>query len=385
MTRKTLGLVALWGALGFGGYAGTATGQGWNAPPIGSVTPASYGTPANPCACSTPVPQVSAAICTPQQVTHVAVTEIHECRQTVQRPVVEQQLVDHQVTELHPVVETQTAQIPTVSYQTVTECQTRTRDAGQWIKTYQANPRVSPCEYDPRPGLSGWLNRTGYSIRMAFTPAVTAQHQYVPNVITESVPVTRQIAIPGTRQVAYQVTKMVPVTTTRKVAVNSVRMVAQEVVTKHPVTVMRPVGSLGTQSALLQPSPSSSTPVTSQLAPASRVPQRTATRPQGSSGAGSDEMFDSKDRSDDIRSGEAPAKNGQGKFIRPTRRDTGDAESEVAAKSQPSVHTTGFRPTNTAVRANQWVASRRPAPAAGPALPEENITVAETKTKKLNK
>ena len=213
--------------------------------------------PQIPCACSTLAPwsQQPAHACLGDRVSHVAVTEIHECRQTVQRPVVEQQLVDHQVTEMHPVCETQTANVPTVSYQTVTECQTRTRDAGQWVKSYQVQNRVSPCEYDPRPGFAGWMNRTGYSLRMAFTPTVTTQHQYVPNVITESVPVTRQIAIPGTRQVAYQVTRMVPVTTTRKVAVNSVRMVAQEVVTRHPVTVMRPVGSVGSAQAVLTPAP----------------------------------------------------------------------------------------------------------------------------------
>jgi hypothetical protein len=299
----------------------------------------------------------------------------------VQRPVVEQQLVDHQVTEMHPVVETQTANVPTVSYQTVTECQTRTRDAGQWVSSYQANPRVSPCEYDPRPGLAGWMNRTGYSIRMAFTPMYTRNTQYVPNVITESVPVTRQIAIPGTRQVAYQVTRMVPVTTTRKVAVNSVRMVAQEVVTRHPVTVMRPVGSVGTAQAVLTPTPAG--PQTSALTPPARIPARTARGNQG----GSDDSFDGKDRNtDETRTGEGPAKNGTGKFTRPVRRDSGEsADTEVASMNQPTTRNTSFRPTNSAVRANQWVASRRPIPAAGPALPDPVIEVADNGTPGRNK
>ncbi|MGE3315554.1 MAG: hypothetical protein AB7O26_10600 [Planctomycetaceae bacterium] len=191
----------------------------------------------NPCACATPVVQ-------PCYQT-VPITEMRECRQTVQRPVVETAYVDQPVTTYEPVTEVRTCQVPTVSYQTVTECQPCTRNMGFWQTTYQCNPKIAPCAYDPRPGFAGWWNRTGYSMRQAFTPAVTARRQYVPNYVTTMIPVTRQVAVHGTQQVSYNVTQMVAKHSTRKVAVNTVRYVSEEVVTKHPVTVYRtvPIGS----------------------------------------------------------------------------------------------------------------------------------------------
>jgi hypothetical protein len=207
----------------------------------------------DPCNCCRPV------VCQPAYQT-VPVTEYREIRQTVQRPVMETQYVDREVTEYHPVTEQRTAEIPTVEYVNVTENQTVTRDMGQWCTTYRCNPKMAPCQYDPRPGVAGWLNRSGYRIRSAFTPNVIAQRHYVPNVVAYNVPVTRQVAQHSTRKVAYNVTRMEPRTTTRKVAINTVRYVSQEIVQTQPVTVMRtvPIGSTfayaspsgGSQSAL---------------------------------------------------------------------------------------------------------------------------------------
>ena len=55
------------------------------------------------------------------------------------------------------------------------------------------------------------------------TPRFWTERTYVPNVVAEQVPVTRQVAVRGTQTINYQVAKMVPVTTTRKVAVNTVK------------------------------------------------------------------------------------------------------------------------------------------------------------------
>lgn len=175
----------------------------------------------------------------------VPVTEYQEVRQVVQRPVYEKKFVDQDYTEYRPVTETRTAQVPTVQYENVTEMQTVTRDQGYWQTQYRCNPRISPCQYDSRPNLLGWLNRTGYSMRSAFTPRVTTQRQYVPNIVAHQVPVTRQVARRGTRQVSYNVTRMVAERKTRKVAVTNVRYVAEEIVRKQPVTVYRtiPTGS----------------------------------------------------------------------------------------------------------------------------------------------
>ena len=227
---------------------------------------------ANPCnVCAQPVIQ-------PCYQT-VPVTEYREIRQTVQRPVMETKYVEQPITEYHPVTETQTAQIPTVSYQSVTECQACTRNMGGWQTKYYCNPKISPCQYDPNPGLFGWMNRTGYSIRQAFTPNVFARREFVPNYVTTMVPVTRQVAVPGVQQVSYNITRMVATQTTRKVAVNTVKYVSEEIVTNHPVTVLRtvPIGStiaylpFGATATALAPRPD---PVSAQ----GSGPTRSATR-----------------------------------------------------------------------------------------------------------
>lgn len=240
-----------------------------------SVASAQWYPAANPCSCAQPVTQTCYQT--------VPVTEYREVRQTVRRPVIETQYVERPVTEYRPVVETRTATVPTVQYQEVTECQTQYRDRGQWITRYQPIPRMSPCEYDDRPGIVGAVNRAGYSIRTAFTPPYRTTREYHPNVVAQAVPVTRRVAIQGSRQVTYNVTRYVPQTTTRKMAVNTVRYVDEEVVAMQPVTVMKtlPIGTRtayaytpyypSTSQLAIQPSPD---PVSA--ARASEPPKRTA-------------------------------------------------------------------------------------------------------------
>lgn len=175
----------------------------------------------------------------------VPVTEYQQVKQVVKRPIVETRYVDQPVTEYVPVTEQRTCEVPTVSYQNVTEMRTQTRNMGYWVTKYQPNCRPAPCEVDSRPGLAGWWNRTTTQATNAFTPAYTAQREYVARTCVQQVPVTRQVAIQGTRQVAYNVTTMVAKQSTRQVAVNEVRYVDEEVTAMRPVTVMRtvPIGS----------------------------------------------------------------------------------------------------------------------------------------------
>ena len=211
----------------------------------------------------------------------VPVTEYQPVKRIVQRPVVETKWVDRQVTEYRPVTETRTATVPTVSYETVTEYQTVQRNAGYWTTRYYVNYKLSPAQYDPRPTLAGWLNRTSYTIRQAFTPNVIPRREYVPQIVTQVVPVTRMVARHGTRKVTYNVTRLVPYTTTRKVAINTVRMVAEEVTSMRPVTVMRsvPIGTAmsfapyGGSATALAPTPD---PIGTAEAPSQ---DRTAERP----------------------------------------------------------------------------------------------------------
>lgn len=229
------------------------------------------------CYCAQPVTQACYQ--------NVPVVEYQQVRQTVRKPIVETKYVEQPVTEYRQVYEQQTVEVPTISYQNVTEYQPVTRDNGQWITRYQSNPRISPCQYDNRNGILGALNRTGFAIRSAFTPTVTTQREYIPNVQTQLVPVTRQVAISGTRQMTYNVARAVPYTTTRRVAVNSVRYVQEDVVGLRPVTVMRSV-PIGARTAyafapvisaaprtVLQPLPD---PLNRAAAPRRAGPRRTA-------------------------------------------------------------------------------------------------------------
>lgn len=183
----------------------------------------------------------------------VPVTEYQQVQRTVERPVVETRYVDQEVTAYRPITEARVAEVPITQYQNVTEYQCVTRDMGQWVTHRECVYRPSPCEYDPRPGLMGGMNRWGYSMRTAFSPAFRTRREYVPNYVAQNIPVTRQVAIPGTRQVTYNVTRMEAYQTTRKVAVNSVRMVAEQVTEMQPVTVMRTVPT-GTRVAYVSPS-----------------------------------------------------------------------------------------------------------------------------------
>lgn len=263
-------MAQFYGGVGGNGSYATPTGYGSSCdcgvPQYSqAVVPQYTQTVSNPCVqpvamqCVQPVavqcvqPVVQRLVPVPQTTYRtVPVTEYQEQKVTVQRPVVETEYVEQPVTEYRPVVEQRTAQVPHTTYQTVTECQTVSRDMGQWVTRQEAVCKPSPCEYDPRPGFTGWFNRTSYNMRSAFTPNVRTRREYIPNVVTQTVPVNRTVAVPGTRQVTYNVTKYEPHQTTRRVAVNKVRMVAEEVTRKVPVTVYRSVPS-GTSVAWVTP------------------------------------------------------------------------------------------------------------------------------------
>ena len=203
---------------------------------VGSLSPA-WGQVCcyDPCCCPCPRPVVQQCYQT------IPVTEYRKVKQVVQRPICETKIIEQPCTEYRTVCENKVAQVPTCTYQPVTEYRTVQRDCGRWVTNYRCRPEVSPCQYDGRPDLFGFLNRTGYSVRMAFTPRVWAERTYVPNVVCQQIPVTRHVAVQGTRTVNYQVSRVVPFTTTRKVAVNNVRMVAETIEVNQPITVMRTV------------------------------------------------------------------------------------------------------------------------------------------------
>lgn len=175
----------------------------------------------------------------------VPVTEYQQVRQTVKRPVYRTEYIEEPVTVYKPVTEIRKAQVPTVQYQTVTTHRVVHRDMGRWVTQYRPNPRMSACQYDGRSGVIGWLNRTGYQIQSAFRPRYTAIRQYRPQIVAQTIPQTRQVAIRGTREVAYNVTRMVPTRTVQKRAVQRLTYVDQEVTVMRPRTTYRtvPIGT----------------------------------------------------------------------------------------------------------------------------------------------
>lgn len=188
----------------------------------------------------TQVPVTEYQMAQVQEEINVPTVEYRDVKQVVQRPVVETKYVEQPYTEYRQVIENKTAEIATLQYQTVTENLTRQRDYGRWITQYHQRPMLHPCEYDNRPDLLGAINRMGYNIRMAFTPSVQTERVYVPNVVAETIPIHRQVAVPGTKTVSYQVSKLVPQTSTRRVAFNEVKYVSEEITVKQAITVMKP-------------------------------------------------------------------------------------------------------------------------------------------------
>jgi len=296
------------------------------------------------------------------------VTEYRQVRQTVQKPVYETKWVNRQFTEYRPVTETHNATIPTVSYENVTELKTVCHNAGYWRTRYQCNPRISPCQYDNRPNMLGWLNRTGYSIRQTFTPRVIAFREYVPQVVAQQVPVARRIVHRGTRQVSYKVTRLVPQTVTRKVAIRTVRYVAQQIVTTRPVTVMRTI-PIGTRVAY---APLYGAPTATALAP---QPTPVATQPGPT-----------KRTADADRNKFSPTPKPK-KFNRRTAPGSGSGDGSTdAGEAQQNLLRKPVAPAGrrirsvpSVVRARRWMPSRRFSPTSRPSDQGPVLSVAGTR------
>ncbi len=208
---------------------------------VSLATPAAFGQYyGDPCSACGPVAAAPQAYCTPIQpiaqtcYQTVPVTTYQREEQTVKVPFYKTAYREQEVTVMRPVTQQRMVEVPTVSYQNVTEYRTVNRDMGRWVTQYQPVQKCAPCQVDPRPGLIGWMNRTGYSFRSAFTPNYTRSRQYVPQMMACSVPYTRQVAIHGVRQVAVAETKMVA--ETKRVSVPVQELAFRE----ETVTVMRP-------------------------------------------------------------------------------------------------------------------------------------------------
>jgi hypothetical protein len=236
MSKNMSRVVPLLGALGLLTQAASGNAQGWFPPNNACCNPC-------PTCCAAPVTcmQPVSVPCYRQ----VPVTHYEPYEQTVMKPVCRTEYIEQPVTVCRPVVEQRVAEVPECTYHPVTEFYPQTRDMGGYQTFCHCCPRMSPCQYDSNPGLFGWMNRTGYEMRMAFTPQYTYERRWVPNVITTQVPVTRQVAVQSVRRVTYNVTRMQTEIEHRKVAINRVDMVPEKIVMHRPVTVITqvPIGT----------------------------------------------------------------------------------------------------------------------------------------------
>jgi hypothetical protein len=187
---------------------------------------------------------------------------------------------DQPVTTYQTVTEARVVDVPTTVSQQVTEMQPVTVNRSYWQTQWQQIPKQAPCTYDNRPGLLPEMNRMGYAMRNTFTPNYVARREFVPNVQTSQVAVTRTMQVPATRQVTYNVSKVVPITTTQKVPVQRMVYEDQTVTAMMPITTTQRVavgtrtrmvyaGDLGTSSsasASAEPTPTAAAPSTNQSA-----------------------------------------------------------------------------------------------------------------------
>ena len=284
----------------------------------------------------------------------VPVVEYRQVRQTVRKPVMQTSYVDQPVTEYRQVVDQKTVNVPTCSYQDVTECQTVQRNCGQWVTKWHVNQKIDACQYDNRPGFIAEMNRIGFATRQAFTPSQFATREYVNQTVAQQIPVTRRVAIQGTKQVTYNVPRTIAVQTTRKVAVNTMNYINEDVLVMQPVTVVKQVPTTQTTYRFVPAGSAlafgpASTDTALRPTPETDLPRtRSATRDT------------EKTRSTDSNSGETPVKKSSYDRRSSANEEFDDSPQAtrepaatpavrfVAAKMPDSARVTGWHPTRTA-------------------------------------
>lgn len=328
----------------------------------------------DPCNCSQPIAAVAAPIvaCAPMVAvnpcpTYQPVTTMEERQvQTVQMvptqktvKVAEYKTVmePRQFVQYQTVNEPRTANIQEMSYQTVQECRPVTVNRSYWQTSMQPVPKMASCQYDPRPGMLGAMNRFGWDMRMAFTPNYIPRRQFVPNVVAYNQPVQRVVAVPTTRQVTYNVAKLVPTTVTQEVPVQKLVYRDEVVTVMEPTTTTRTVQVPVTRMALMDPygggtaSAAVPTPATSAAAGSeTRTSEGGKGTPRLQSAPG------------DLMPLRYPTIQSQPTNAEP-QPTPADADEGPVAKSVPS-----------AIRVAGWQTSRNKVPATpavdGPSLPE---------------
>lgn len=246
----------------FGGNPCVPCGQPIAAAPV-AVMPTYQTAAVTDCPCMRPVTETVY-----QDVDQV---DYRPVQKTVKVAKVVTVMEDRDFTTYQPVTEARTVEVPSYITQTHTEYQQVAYNQSYWRTQWQPNCKPSPCQVDQRPGLLGEMNRLNMSFWNSFTPNYTASRQFVPNVVTATVPVQRTVQVPTSRQVTYNVTRMVPVTTAQKVPVQRTVWEDQTVTAYEPQVSKKRV-AVGTRTRMAYVDPST----TSRSASAEPTPAATA-------------------------------------------------------------------------------------------------------------
>ena len=328
-------------------------------------------------------PITAASCCTPIQPMQatcyqtVPVTTYAQVKQTVEVPQYVTEMEERPITVYRPVTTTREVDVPTVTYQNVVETKTVTRDMGRWVTNYHPVAKCAPCEVDPRPGVLGWMNRTGYSMKTAFVPNYTTSRQYVPNMMTCNVPTVRQVAVQGTKRVSVQETKMVAEVQKQQVAVQKMVMRKQEVTVMRPQTVMQTVpigtsmafggyggysqmayGGIVTQTASTAQSPDCNPTTQSVQRPVPDTIGGGAARSANRENFEADKPYDRNSTPADGASLEKPARDDEEPALFPssTRRDSNKA---ILPTTHRRTSLTSTDNTTSGSKSSGWRASRK--------------------------
>lgn len=240
--------------------------------------PVAYGNPCGynvqPIACN--ICEVQQPVAQYQPVTETAYRDVQVVEyKPVQKPTRQARVVtvqkEQDVTVYKTVSEARTVAVPSYEYQQVTECKPVTVNQSYWRTVYQPVAKVSPCQYDQRPGLLGEFNRLGLAMRNSVMPSQVARREFVPNVSQYSVPQTRTVAVPTTKQVTYNVARMVPVTEKRMVAMQEVVWEDTTYTAYEPVTSTKRVAYTTTRMALVPFGESATSATAAQPTPAGQT------------------------------------------------------------------------------------------------------------------
>ena len=219
----------------------------------------------NDCSCyspqqyvAAPAPVVTASCQCMQPVTTMVAKQVqvtaYRPEQTVEkRPVQRVRMVSREATAYRQEMETRTIEVPAVTYQTVTEMQTKMVNKGRWQTQVQPVAKMAPCQYDSRPGMVGSMNRMGYQMRSALQPNFTTSRQFIPQVCQCTVPVQRQVAVQTTRKIVQSVPKTVAYKTTQQVAEYFTDYENVTITTMKPYTTTQTVQEARVHMAFIDP------------------------------------------------------------------------------------------------------------------------------------